>query len=81
LLGVTTTNDLVEDLGVSEGDVDVLLELLGEDDPQLPDDLAGSSAESSTPQGERAAPPGLYWPGSDPEPPRVYGLSGPDPTA
>jgi hypothetical protein len=77
---VTTTAEFAADLGVDEGDVDVLLELLDEHAPQLPDDLAGFLRDVLDPHGERTAPPGLYWPGADPEP-RRYGLGGPDPTA
>jgi hypothetical protein len=77
----TTIMDLAADLGVDEGDVDVLLEQLGENDPQLPDDLAGFLRRVLDPHGERTAPPGLYRPGADPEPRRTFGLGGPDPTA
>ena len=38
---MTTTGDLATDLGVDEGDVDVLLHQLGESKQELPDDLAG----------------------------------------
>ena len=64
------------DLGVDERDVDVLLEQLGERDPELPDDLAGFLRRLLDPHSERTAPVGLYWPRADQEP-----LSGPDPTA
>ena len=77
----TTTADLAADLGVDEGDVDVLLELLDEQPPDLPDDLASFLRDVLDPHGERTAPAGLYWPGADDEPRRVYGLGGPDPTA
>jgi hypothetical protein len=75
-----TTVDLAADLGVDEGDVDVLLQLLGERAPKLPDDLASFLRECLGPHGERTAPPDLYWPGSDNRPRRAYGLRGPDPT-
>jgi hypothetical protein len=78
----TATSDLAAaDLGVEKGDVDVLLELLDESARELPDELAGFLREVLDPQGERTAPDGLYWPGSDDEPRRVFGLGGPDPTA
>jgi hypothetical protein len=77
----TTTADLAADLGVDEGDVDVLLELLDEQPPDLPDDLAGFLRDVLDAHGERTAPAGLYWPAADDEPRRVYGLGGPDPTA
>jgi hypothetical protein len=77
----TTTADLAADLGVDEGDVDVLLDQLDERAPELPDDLAGFLREVLDPHGERTAPDGLYWPGADDGPQRVYGLDGPDPTA
>jgi hypothetical protein len=63
---VATTADLAADLGVGEGDVDVLLELLGERTPELPDDLAGFVRQLLDPHGERTAPPEFYWPGADP---------------
>lgn len=78
---MTTAAALAADLGVDVGDVDVLLELLDEPAEQLPDDLVGFSARCSAPHGEWTAPPGFYWPGSDDEPRRRYGLGGPDPTA
>jgi hypothetical protein len=77
----TTTTDLAADLGVDEGDVDVLLQLLDEPAQDLPDELAGFLRRVLDPHGERTAPPGLYWPGADDEPRRVFGLGGPDPTA
>jgi hypothetical protein len=55
--------------------------LLDEPAPELSGDLAGFLRDVLDPHGERTAPPGLYWPGADPEPPRRYGLGGPDPTA
>lgn len=77
----TTTVDLAADLGVEEGDVDVLLELLDEPVRELSDDLAEFLRDVLDPHGERTAPPGFYWLGSDEEPRRRYGLGGPDPTA
>jgi hypothetical protein len=77
---MTTTMDIAEDLGVDEGDVDVLLEQLGESEQELPDDLAGFLRRLLDPHGERTAPAGLYWPGADPQPRRTFGLGGPDPT-
>jgi hypothetical protein len=79
---VTTTADLATDLAVDEGDVDVLLNQLGESKQELPDDLAGFLRRLLDPHGERTAPAGLYyWPAADPEAPRADGLGGPDPTA
>jgi hypothetical protein len=75
------TADLAADLGVDEGDVAVLLEQLDEPADELPDELAAFLRELLDPHGERTAPAGLYWPGADDEPRRVYGLGGPDPTA
>ena len=72
---------LATDLGVHEGDVDVLLELLGEHSPELSDELAAFLRLVLDPHGERTAPPGLYWPGADARPRGTFGLGGPDPTA
>lgn len=77
----TTTAALAVDLGVDEGDVNVLLDPFDERAPELPDDLAGFLRLLLDPNGERTAPPGLYWPRSDDRPRRWYGLGGPDPTA
>jgi hypothetical protein len=74
----TTTADLAADLGVDEGDVDVLLELLGEQARDLPAELAAFLRDILDPHGERTAPAGLYWPTGEPR--RSYGLGGPDPT-
>jgi hypothetical protein len=41
----------------------------------------GSTATAPTASVTAAAPAGLYWPGADDEPRRVYGFGGPDPTA
>ena len=77
----TTAVDLAADLGVDSGDVDVLLGLLDEHALELPDDVAGFIRTLLDPHGERTAPPGLYWPGAEPNPRRRFGLGGPDPTA
>jgi hypothetical protein len=65
-------------LGVSEGDVDVLL---GQGAAGLPSELASFLRNVLDRHGERTAPAGLYWPGTPREPRRSYGLGGPDPTA
>ena len=78
---MTTAAALAADLGVDEGDVDVLLELLDEPARELPDEVAGFLQRVLDPHGERTAPPGMYWPGSDDRPRPRYGLGGPDPTA
>ena len=77
----TTATTLAADLGVDEGGIDVLLDLLDEHPPELPDELAAFLRRVFDPHGERTAPPGLYWPGADPKPRGTYGLGGPDPTA
>jgi hypothetical protein len=74
----TTTADLAADLGVDEGDADVLLELLDERAQELSDDRAAFLRDVLDPRGERTAPPGLYRPGVDDGPRRTYGLGGPD---
>ena len=76
-----STADLAADLGVDDGDVRVLLRQLGEQTPDVPDELAAFLRELLDPHGERTAPPGFYWPGADDEPRRTFGLGGPDPTA
>jgi hypothetical protein len=53
----TTPSALAADLGVLEGDVDVLLDQLDERAPELPDDLAGFVRMMLDPNGERTAPP------------------------
>jgi hypothetical protein len=58
----TTATTLPADLGVEEGDIDVLLELLDERSPELSDELAAFLRRVLDPHGERTAPPGLYWP-------------------
>jgi len=73
--------NLAADLGIDEGDVDVLLELLDERAREFSDELAAFLRQLLDPHGERTAPPGLYWPGSEDEPRRRGGLGGPDPTA
>ena len=77
----TTATTLAADLGVDEGDIDVLLGLLDERAPELHDELAAFLRRGLDPHGERTAPPGLYWPGADSRPRPTYGLGGPDPTA
>jgi hypothetical protein len=79
----TTIADLAADLGIDEGDIDVVLELLGEDEPdlraaELPDDVASFVRRLLDPHGERIAPATLYWPGNEPLPPGV-GTAGPQP--
>ncbi len=78
---MASTEDLAADLGLDEGDVRVLLRQLGEQTPDMPDELAAFLRQLFDPNGERTAPPSFYWPGADDEPRRVYGLGGPDPTA
>jgi hypothetical protein len=63
----TTTADLAADLGLQEGDVDVVFKQLGERDPQLPDEFAGFLRRVLDPHGERTAPAAVYWPGADPK--------------
>jgi hypothetical protein len=58
-----------------------LLRQLGEQTPDMPDELAAFLRQLFGPHGGRTAPVGLYWPGADDEPRRAYGLGGPDPTA
>ncbi len=65
---MATTRDLATDLGVDEGDVRVLLRQLGEQTPEMPHELASFVRQLLDPHGERTAPMGLYWPGSDDEP-------------
>ena len=72
---------LAADLGVDEGDVRVLLRQLGEQMPDMPDELVAWIRRTFDPHGERTSPPGYYWPGSDDEPRPRFGLGGPDPTA
>jgi hypothetical protein len=81
----TTIADLAAGLGLDEGDIDVVLELLGEDEPdlhaaELPDDVASFVRRLLDPHGERTAPATLYWPGNEPLP-REWGPLGPNPTA
>ena len=77
----TTTAELAPALGVSEGDLEVLLGQLGERAARLPTELASFLRSVLDPHGERTAPAGLYWPSAAREPRRRYGLGGPDPTA
>ncbi len=77
----TTATTLAADLGVDEGDVSVLLELLDEQSAELTDELAAFVRRVLDPHGERTAPPGLYWPGADAGPRQAFGLGGADPTA
>lgn len=76
-----SSDDLAADLGVDEGDVRVPLRQLGEQTPEMPDELVAFVRDLLDPHGERTAPVGLYWPGGDEEPRRRFGLGGPDPTA
>ncbi len=78
---MTGTNDFAADLGLDKGDVRVLLRQLGEQTPDMPDELVAFLRQMFDPNGERTALPSFYWPGTEDEPPRVYGLGGPDPTA
>jgi hypothetical protein len=59
---------LAADLGVDEGDVDVLLAQHGEPAAWQSNNLASFLRSVLDPHGERTAPAGLYWPGADPEP-------------
>lgn len=74
---MATTEDLAMDLGVDEGDV----RQLGEQAPDMPDELAAFLRQLLDPHWERTAPVGLYRPGVDDQPRRSYGLAGPGPTA
>ena len=78
---MSSTDDLAADLGLDEGDIVVLLRELGEQTPEMPDELAAWIRRTFDPHGERTAPPGFYWPDADDEPRRAFGLGGPDPTA
>lgn len=51
----TTVMDLAGDLGVDVGDVEILLEQLGEREPELHDELASFSCRVLDPHGERTA--------------------------
>ncbi len=75
------SEDLAAELGVDEGDVRVLLRQLGEQTPELPDELAEFVRTAFSPHGERTAPLGLFWPEADDDKPHRFGLGGPDPTA
>jgi len=76
-----STEDLAADLSVDAGDVMVLLEQLGEQTLDMPEELAAFVAQLLDPHDERTAPAGLYWPAEDDEPRRTFGLGGPDPSA
>lgn len=78
---MTSSAELAVELGLDAGDVRVLLRQLGEQTPDMPDELAAWIRQAFDPHGERTAPAGLYWPGADDELGQVYGLGGPDPTA
>ncbi len=78
---IASTDDLAANLGLDAGDVRVLLRHLGEQTPDMPDELAVFLRQMLDPNGERTAPPSFYWPGADDEPRPAYGLGGPDPTA
>jgi hypothetical protein len=54
---MTTTADLAADLGVDEGDVNMLLNQLGESERELPDDLAGFVQRVFGWHGERTGGP------------------------
>ena len=74
-------DNLLADLGVEEGDIDVLLELLDERSPELSDELAAFLRRCST---HTASAPRLL--GSTGRmrlkaPSSMFGLGGPDPTA
>ena len=75
------TEDLAAELGLDEGDVRVLLRQLGEQTPDIPDELAAWIRQTFDPHGERTASAGFYWTDADDEPPRSFGLGGPDSTA
>ena len=68
-------------IGLDKGDVVVLLRQLGEETPEMPDELAAWIRRTFDLHGERSAPANLYWPGADDEPRRAFGLGWPDPTA
>ena len=58
----TTTADLAEDLDLSQGAVDVLLEQLDEHHHKLPDKFASFLREVLDPHGERTSPFALWTP-------------------
>ena len=77
----TTATTLAADLGVDEGDIDVLLDLLDEHPPELPDELAAFLRGEFDPHGERTAPTrALLARRRPPQARGTYGLGGPDPT-
>ena len=77
----TTATALAANLGVDEGDIDVLLGLLDERSPELSDELAAFLRQVLDPHGERTAPLGSTGRA------RTHGRDGrtvwggPDPTA
>jgi hypothetical protein len=54
--------------GVDEGDVDVLMEQLGEREPELPAELEAFVRDVFDPEGQRTGL--LRWPGDDPDGPK-----------
>jgi hypothetical protein len=58
-----TAARLAAQLGVSEGDIVVLLEDLGTPADAIPDDIADDIRLVLDPFGVRTGPPELYWPG------------------
>ena len=68
-----SSENLAADLGIDEGDVRTLLRQLGEQTPEVPDELAGWLRQMFDSHGELTAPAGLYWPGADDEPCQAYG--------
>jgi hypothetical protein len=75
---MASADDLAADLGVDEGDVRVLLRQLGERTHE--NALAAFLRQMLDPHGERTQPPRFYWPGSDDQASRRFGLGGDDPT-
>jgi hypothetical protein len=74
LPAVASTGDLATDLDVDEGDVIVLLKLLGEETPDMPGEVAAFLRRLLDPHGERTAAPNLFWPAAEDEPRRVLRL-------
>jgi hypothetical protein len=54
-----SSDDLAAGLGVDDGDIRVLLGQLGEQTPDMPDELAQFLRTLVDPHGERTAPAGL----------------------
>jgi len=69
----TTATTLAADLGVDEGDIGVLLDLLEQQSPELSDEPAAFLRGVLDPHGKRTARPGLDWPGADSRPRRTLG--------